>query len=102
MSEFDSFGDEIKKSFAKKHHIIIHIIVVVVFAVIYWLISNLIKFTDDKHNEDKKKFKNIGDALYFSIVNHFTVGFGDISPISLIYRIVVCLQIILAFIFMNL
>ena len=67
-----------------------HIVIFIVFAVLYHLF---------KQEEDKESLKTIEDALYFSIVNHFTVGFGDITPKSNILRRLCMLQILLAFVF---
>lgn len=35
-----------------------------------------------EHSINKKVFQNFGDALYFCIVTMTTVGFGDVTPIS--------------------
>ena len=80
---------------------IFQLIGIVICAIIYTLIANLVKLKNEKFKKDVKKFKNFGDSLYFSLVNHFTVGFGDIFPSSTIFRIIVCLQIIIANILMN-
>jgi len=51
-----------------------------------------------KQEEDKDSLKNFEDALYFSVVNHFTVGFGDITPKSKLLRRLCMIQILIAFI----
>ena len=67
-----------------------HVMVFIFFAVLYHYF---------KQEEDKESLKTFEDALYFSIVNHFTVGFGDITPKSKTLRRLCMLQIILAFVF---
>lgn len=67
-----------------------HIVIFTVFAVLYHLL---------KEEEDKETLKTVEDALYFSVVNHFTVGFGDITPKSKTLRRLCMLQILLAFVF---
>lgn len=67
-----------------------HIIVFVTFAILYHIL---------KQEEDKKTITSFEDALYFSIVTHFTVGFGDITPKSKILRRLSMCQILAAFFF---
>lgn len=67
-----------------------HVVIFLVFAVLYHVF---------KGEEDKESLKTMEDALYFSVVNHFTVGFGDITPKSKTLRRLCMLQILLAFIF---
>jgi hypothetical protein len=67
-----------------------HIVIFLVFAVLYHIF---------KQAEDKESLQTFDDSLYFSIVTHFTVGFGDISPKSKLLRRLSMLQILLAFVF---
>lgn len=67
-----------------------HIIVFVTFAILYHIL---------KQEEDKKTITSFEDALYFSIVTHFTVGFGDITPKSKTLRRLSMCQILAAFFF---
>lgn len=39
--------------------------------------------------------RNIGDALYFSVVTITTLGFGDIFPVGWFAKILVCLEVLL-------
>lgn len=67
-----------------------HIVIFLVFAILYHIL---------KQPEDEESLQTIEDALYFSIVTHFTVGFGDISPKSKVLRRLSMIQILLAFMF---
>lgn len=67
-----------------------HIAIFLVFAILYHLF---------KQEEDKESLQTFEDSLYFSIVTHFTVGFGDISPKSKVLRRLSMVQILLAFVF---
>ena len=40
-------------------------------------------------------------TLYYTVMTHFTVGFGGIRPISKIMRRITICQVILAFLFFN-
>lgn len=51
------------------------------------------EFNDIKHFYDNDYL----NRLYFSIVTQFTIGYGDIVPISNILKLIVMCQIILAF-----
>ena len=67
-----------------------HIVIFLIFAILYYIL---------KQPEDEESLQTIEDALYFSIVTHFTVGFGDISPKSKVLRRLSMIQILLAFMF---
>ena len=67
-----------------------HILIVLVFSVIYYYLQV---------KEEGDSLKSLEEALYFSVVNHFTVGFGDITPKSKRLRRLCMIQILLAFIF---
>jgi len=67
-----------------------HIVIFLVFSVLYHIF---------KQAEDKESLQTFEDSLYFSVVTHFTVGFGDISPKSKVLRRLSMLQILLAFVF---
>jgi len=59
--------------------------IVFVSAGLMWAIENKV---------NPEKFPNIWDAMYFSIVTIATVGYGDITPISPIGKVVTILVII--------
>ena len=69
-----------------------HIVLLIVFSLLY---HNLSKFSENEN--DIKKFSNYEQCLYFTIVTHFTVGFGDIAPQSTLLRRLCMLHIFLAF-----
>jgi voltage-gated potassium channel len=79
----------------KERNILIkeHIIIVLVFSFLYYKVS---KHSDNIN--DRKKYNSFEDCLYFTIVTHFTVGFGDITPESPVLRRLCMLQIFLAYI----
>ncbi len=62
-----------------------------VFTIIF-VASGLMWAVENKVNPEK--FRNIWDAMYFSIVTIATVGYGDITPISDIGRVVTVLMIL--------
>ena len=67
-----------------------HIIIIIVFTFLYYQFQT---------EEDKELFKNPEEAMYFAVINHFTVGLGDIAPKSKRLRRLCMLQVILAFVF---
>lgn len=79
-------------------------ILIVVFAGIYYAIYFFQHELRDKkvfYTPYSTKEMNFFDALYFSFVVHFTLGFGDIFPASSVSRIAVILHTTL-FWFINL
>lgn len=67
---------------SRKHLIIIRI-VFTVLAIIF-VSSGLIYYAE--HQANPKGFKTFADAVYFSIVTMATVGYGDITPITMYGR----------------
>ena len=47
--------------------------------------------------KDKRNFDNYEDALYYTTITHFTIGFGDIAPESPTLRRLTMLQVIASF-----
>jgi hypothetical protein len=74
-----------------------HLITIVLFSVLYYQLS-----IGKLVGKEDKQFDNYGSALYYTIVTHFTIGYGDISPKGTILRILCCIQIIIAFLITNL
>ena len=74
-----------------------HIILLIVFSFIYYKVSIY-----SQNERDIKKFSSYEQCLYFTVVTHFTVGFGDISPESPLLRRICIIQIFLAFLLFNL
>ena len=70
-----------------------HIILLFIFSLLY---HNLSKFSGNEN--DIKKFSNYEQCLYFTVVTHFTIGFGDIAPESILLRRICMLHIFLAYI----
>ena len=69
--------------------IIANILMIVGFAIIYKLIG-----IDDIQFSNQKVF-DWNDAFYFSFVVHFTLGFGDIYPLTIQSRGVVMIHTVL-------
>lgn len=67
-----------------------------VYTSIYRLLPGSFQGTNlGNHNQILKQFVNF---LYFSIVTISTVGFGDITPVRLIARLTVTIEIVFEFI----
>ena len=62
----------------------------VFFSILYY---NVVKYVGSK--KDKANIKTYEDALYYTIVTQFTIGFGDIVPHSKIMRRITMLQILM-------
>ena len=63
-----------------------NIVILIVFAYIYYYLYNI-----DNDTYSVKKFTYF-DAIYFSFVVHFTLGFGDIFPVSTKSRTIVMIH----------
>lgn len=84
--------------FIRKHgiyHVFYHIIMIILFAIIYYIIYKYHNgsFRFDNINTEKKQL-DIIDFLYFSLVTQSTVGYGDITPVHRMPKIIVMCQII--------
>ena len=73
-----------------------HVICILVFSVIYYVTAS--KLGSEK---DKERFNSFEDSLYYTVITHFTIGFGDISPDSKAMRRLTILQVFIAFALMN-
>ena len=73
-----------------------HIILILIFTTIFNLYS---PYCDNE--EDKKNFSSFFQTFYFTTVTHFTVGFGDITPKSYIFRLLTMCHIFLTFLLLN-
>ena len=58
--------------------------------VIFWIMYAVI----DKLNPEAFAKPDNPSFLYFSIITHTTVGYGDIYPLSKLARTFVCLQVL--------
>ena len=74
----------------------VHLFIIFLFSLIYYFTS--IKFGTKK---DKENFSTYENTLYYTTITHFTVGFGDISPESKLLKRITMLQILVAFLIMN-
>lgn len=64
---------------------------VVFFSIIYYILSK----TENDFHTDGNKFENYIDAIYFSSISTFTIGYGDFSPTKWYTKLVVIIQVIL-------
>jgi CBS domain containing-hemolysin-like protein len=67
-----------------------NIIIFIVFTVIYWFMET---------SNPGEHFGDTFDPIYFSIITHTTIGFGDISPKTIAARRVTSAHAILTLIF---
>ena len=74
-----------------------HIITIILFSIIYYYIAPI-----KGSKKDQENFQNMEDSIYYTTLTHFTVGFGDILPESKIMRRLTVVQVLIAFILMNL
>ena len=75
----------------------IHLIIIFIFTNLYYFLSPY------SNEEDNNVFGESWERnLYYSTLTHFTIGFGDITPKSKLFRRLTMCQVILAFLFFNL
>ena len=80
----------------KKHNsifIIKHLTVLILFSVLYKYIAENYGSSKDKDN-----FRNYNNSLYFTCATQFGIGYGDITPESIILKRVCMFHLILVFI----
>tara|TARA_B100000925_G_C22008356_1_gene474779 strand:+ start:430 stop:711 length:282 start_codon:yes stop_codon:yes gene_type:complete len=75
-----------------------HLATIIAFAVLYHILSKTSLVGED----EDERFHDFGTTLYYTVVTHFTIGYGDISPKTPLLRFLCCAQIILAFALTNL
>ena len=92
--EFSKFLVNVTKKHILRTFVLINLIFIAIFSVIYKLISKNGSFNT---NNDKNELDWL-DAIYFSLMTHSTVGYGDISPKNRTSKICVMIQVILVII----
>ena len=100
-----------KKFFLKlkkqNYYLPIHILVILLFTIVYKLISD-IEYQEKQHSIKKivgrrtLNKESLEEILYFSVVTHFTIGFGDIVPETKLMRRAVICHVLTAFTLFNL
>lgn len=69
-----------------------NIVCILLFAIAYYFLARLYGSEEDKQN-----FNSYEDAVYYTTITHFTIGFGDISPKSQVIRRLTMLQVFTSF-----
>lgn len=77
----------------RKFTLFTHLVIVLLFSGVYYQYLT----PDDFNGGDGLKEYN--DYLYFSVITHASVGYGDISPKSRRAKMIVTLHAVLAFTF---
>lgn len=70
------------------------------YNIAYILIFAWVYFFTAKYygtEKDKRNFDNYEDTLYYTVITHFTIGFGDVAPESLALRRATMVQVIASF-----
>ena len=88
----------------QNYYLPIHILVILLFTIIYKLISDIETSKVYINNNIRKSVTNQTweEILYFSVVTHFTIGFGDIVPKTKLMRRATICHILIAFTLFNL
>lgn len=73
------------------NYLLTQLIIICFFSIIYYI-------TDLYNNDAETLFENYFDCIYFTIVSHFTVGYGDITPKSKLHKGITMIHIVIAFI----
>ena len=86
----------IKKLYKQNIFLFIHLAIIFIFANLYFFLA---PYTTEK---DNNQFSESWErSFYYALITHFTVGFGDITPESKLFRRLTMCQVLLAFIFFN-
>ena len=83
-------------------YLLIHLLIIFFFTNLYYFLA---RYSEEKgyHSEDGKKFGESWERdLYYTVMTHFTIGFGDITPQSKLFKRLTMCQVLLAFLFFNL
>lgn len=89
-----SFVRYVRNDDSLKTLLMTHLVIIVIFAFIYKAINmnNIEAFNNEKE-------MTLFDCLYFSVVTHTTVGYGDIYPVSNLARACMMIQVMTVFYF---
>ena len=91
-----TFAKLVNQLFERNDMVLFHLGVIIACAGMYQEVARRVG-----SKKDRKNFRDFEDALYYAVVVHFTVGFGDVSPESKWMRRVTMAQILTAFMLMN-
>tara|TARA_B100000424_G_C22646122_1_gene356715 strand:- start:170 stop:535 length:366 start_codon:yes stop_codon:yes gene_type:complete len=100
-NDVESLKEAIDKGHIHKIEVIL--VLTLIMAFVYY---GLMKINKDNYNNNEKSKKNgwdlFVDALYFSVINATTVGFGDITPQTNLTKFISILHNVLNFVIMAL
>ena len=86
----------------KKRHLNKITVILTLTLIMSFIYYALMQNQKNYNNKSRKEFDKYIDALYFSVINATTVGFGDITPQSNLTKIVSILHNVLNFVIMAL
>jgi hypothetical protein len=72
--------------------IIYNILLFIIMTIIYIIIEKSYHGSFKYSEEPDNKNINIGDIIYFSLITHTTIGYGDIIPKTGLAKFFVCLH----------
>ena len=75
---------------SKKNKVILHVALIIFFTTACWVLS---RFSDME--EERETFSDFHNCVYYGVITHFTVGFGDIVPKSKLYRYLTLFHVML-------
>lgn len=76
----------------KLYQVIYHFLAILIFAIAYYIMHKHIP-NAFKYDKEAEKDLDVMDFFYFSLVTQSTVGYGDITPVHNIPRMVCMFQI---------
>lgn len=82
--------DEKKSIFTNSKKLVFHLIIISVFTLLFWILSSI---TDNI--EDQENFSDLHNCIYYNVVTHFTVGYGDIVSKSKLFKYLTIIHLFL-------
>lgn len=67
-----------------------NIVIIVIFTFVHWMVFRF-------YEEDNESF-TISDAFYYTTITHFTVGYGDITPKTMMGRLITFVHIFMVWV----
>jgi len=66
-----------------------NIICIIIFAILNYVIHKYLMY---KNEQSHNKKISLLDSFYYSIVNQTTIGYGDITPIHVLSKLLIIIQ----------